>query len=160
MVQNHTTQSHVPRRNNHNHQNNKMHLMRKMPRILEQAHIWKCAKYQPLWQKIVKLKLTNETTIAKESGKTHDYTQEWVYLGIRRDGKALNRGPTLMLMRHTKLHFNSTHQSIKRQNTAENLIRKNMLDPERIDHRTACNTTQDRVTHRLHSLNSCFRPHV
>ena len=40
----------------------------------------------------------NETTIAEESGKTHDYTQEWAYLGIRKDGKALNRGHALMHM--------------------------------------------------------------
>ena len=30
----------------------------------------------------------NETTIAEEGGKPHEYTQEWVYLGIRKDGKA------------------------------------------------------------------------
>jgi hypothetical protein len=29
----------------------------------------------------------NQTTTAEESGKTHDYTQEWIYLGIRKDGK-------------------------------------------------------------------------
>jgi hypothetical protein len=40
----------------------------------------------------------NETKIAEESGKTHDYTQEWVYLGIRKDGKALNKGHALMHM--------------------------------------------------------------
>ena len=44
------------------------------------------------------INLMNETTIAEESGKTHDYTQEWVYLGIRKDGKALNRGHALMHM--------------------------------------------------------------
>ena len=52
----------------------------------------------------------NETTIAEESGENHDYTQEWVYLGIRKDGKALNRGHALMhmltwkyiIMAHTK----------------------------------------------------------
>ena len=42
--------------------------------------------------------MMNETTIAEESGKTHDYTQEWAYLGIRKDGKALNRGHALMHM--------------------------------------------------------------
>ena len=31
LVQKHTTQSHVPKRNNHNHQNNTMHLMWKKP---------------------------------------------------------------------------------------------------------------------------------
>ena len=31
LVQKHTTQSHVPKRNNHNHKNNTMHLMRKKP---------------------------------------------------------------------------------------------------------------------------------
>ena len=53
----------------------------------------------------------NETTIAEESGKTHDYTQECVYLGIRKDGKALNRGHALMHMRHAniEIHYNSTH---------------------------------------------------
>ena len=52
----------------------------------------------------------NETEIAEVSGKTHDYTQEWVYRGIRKDGKALNRGHALIhmltwkyiIMAHTK----------------------------------------------------------
>ena len=49
-----------------------------------------------IWKKIINL--MNETTIAEESGKTHDYTQECVYLGIRKDWKALNRGHALMHM--------------------------------------------------------------
>jgi len=33
------------------------------------------------------------------SGKTHEYIQaEWVYLGRRKDGKALNRGHAFMHM--------------------------------------------------------------
>ena len=40
----------------------------------------------------------NEITIAEENGETHEYTQEWVYIGIRKDGKALNRGHALMHM--------------------------------------------------------------
>ena len=59
-------------------------------------HFWKCPKYKPIWKKLINL--MNETEIAEESGKTHDYTQEWVYLGIRKDGKALNRGHALMHM--------------------------------------------------------------
>ena len=59
-------------------------------------HFWKCPKYKPIWKKLINL--MNETERAEESGKTHDYTQEWVYLGIRKDGKALNRGHALMHM--------------------------------------------------------------
>ena len=39
-------------------------------------HFWKCPKYKPIWKKLINL--MNETEIAEESGKTHDYTQEWV----------------------------------------------------------------------------------
>ena len=55
------------------------------------------AKYKLIiiWQKLTN-KLINETTIAEESGKSHEHTQEWVYLGIRKDGKELNRGHALM----------------------------------------------------------------
>ena len=77
----------------------------------------------------------NETEIAEESGKTHDYTQEWVYLGIRKDGKALNRGHALMHMLTWKyiiiIGYNSTqtHESIDRRNTAgkhKNIQRHNI----------------------------------
>ena len=56
------------------------------------------AKYKLIiiWQKLTN-KLINETTIAdEESGKSHEHTQEWLYLGIRKDGKELNRGHALM----------------------------------------------------------------
>ena len=54
--------------------------------------MWWCGAIEKL------INLMNEREIAEESGKTHDYTQEWVYLGIRKDGKALNRGHALMHM--------------------------------------------------------------
>ena len=61
----------------------------------------------------------NVTRIAEESGKTHEYIQaEWVYLGRRKDGKALNRGHALMhmLTSNMEIHYNSTHeQSIYRR---------------------------------------------
>ena len=43
----------------------------------------------------------NVTRIAEESGKTHEYTQEWVYilyLGIRKDREALDRAHASMRM--------------------------------------------------------------
>ena len=49
-----------------------------------------------IWKKIINL--MNETSIAEESGKTHEYAHEWIYLGIRKNGKALNRGQALMHM--------------------------------------------------------------
>ena len=80
---------------NHNHQNNKMHLMRrKIPRGLEP--LLEMRKIQANMAEMNHL--MNEITIAEENGETHEYTQEWVYLGIRKDGKALNRGHALMHM--------------------------------------------------------------
>ena len=73
----------------------------------------------------------NETTIAEESGKTHDYTQEWAYLGIRKDGKALNRGHALMHMLTWKYITitiaHTRHESIDR-------IRRNIAEKHKHRH--------------------------
>ena len=92
----------------------------------------------------------NETEIAEESGKTHDYTQECVYLGIRKDGKALNRGHALMHIAHAnmEIHYNrkSTHESIDRRKTAEKHQHRHTMEAnnEQTDHKNTRNTTQDR----------------
>ena len=82
-----------------------------------------------IWKKIINL--MNETTIAEESGKTHDYTQEWVYLGIRKDGKALNRGHALMHMLTWKYITitiaHTRHESIDR-------IRRNIAEKHKHRH--------------------------
>ena len=86
----------------------------------------------------------NETTIAEESGKTHDYTQECVYLGIRKDGKALNRGHALMHIAHAnmEIHYKrkSTHESIDRRNTAEKHKHRHTMEAnnEQTDHKNTC----------------------
>jgi len=109
-------------------------------------HFWKCPKYKPIWKKLINL--MNETTIAEESGKTHDYTQEWVYLGIRKDGKALNRGHALMHIAHAnmEIHYKrkSTHESIDRRKTAEKHKHRHTMEAnnEQTDHKNTCNTTQ------------------
>ena len=74
----------------------------------------------------------NETEIAEESGKTHDYTQEWVYLGIRKDGKALlNRGHALMHMITWKYiiiaHTKASLEGIPPKNIKTDIIWKRIM---------------------------------
>ena len=92
-------------------------------------HFWKCPKYKPIWKKLINL--MNETEIAEESGKTHDYTQEWVYLGIRKDGKALNRGHALMHMITWKYiiiaHTKASLEGIPPKNIKTDIIWKRIM---------------------------------
>merc|ERR1712070_428234 len=94
LVQKHTTQSHVPKGITTTTRTIRCTSCGRSHE--DWNHFWKCPKYKPIWKKLINL--MNEREIAEESGKTHDYTQEWVYLGIRKDGKALNRGHALMHM--------------------------------------------------------------
>ena len=66
------------------------------------------------------------------SGKTHEYIQaEWVYLGRRKDGKALNRGHALMHMLTWKYITitiaHTRHESIDR-------IRRNIAEKHKHRH--------------------------
>ena len=59
-------------------------------------HFWKCKKYRPIWRKLSNL--MNETTPGGE-GKIHRHNSRlWIYLGIKKDGKAINRGQALLHM--------------------------------------------------------------
>ena len=90
----------------------------------------------------------NETEIAEESGKTHDYTQEWVYLGIRKDGKALNRGHALMHMLTWKYiiiaHTKASIEGIPPKNIKDKNRHNMETNNEQTDHKNTRNTTQDR----------------
>ena len=92
-------------------------------------HFWKCPKYKPIWKKLINL--MNETEIAEESGKTHDYTQERVYLGMRKDGKALNRGHALMHMLTWKYiiiaHTKASIEGIPPKNIKTDIIWKQIM---------------------------------
>ena len=58
--------------------------------------------------------LMNETTIADESGKIQEYTQEWVYLGIRKTEKHSTED-TIDTHANMETHYNGTHESIERR---------------------------------------------
>ena len=62
-----------------------MHIMQEKHE--DWKHLWKCETYKPIpnmnMEKLIKL--MNDTTQAGESGRTHKYTEEWVYLGIKQD---------------------------------------------------------------------------
>ena len=58
--------------------------------------------------------LMNETTIAEESGKIQEYTQEWVYLGIRKTEKHSTED-TIDTHANMETHYNGTHESIERR---------------------------------------------
>ena len=81
------------------------------------------------------------------SGKTHEYIQaEWVYLGRRKDGKALNRGHALMHMLTWKYitiaHTKASIEGIPPKNINTDIIWKQIMSRlitriHAIQHKTA-----------------------
>ena len=62
----------------------------------------------------------NETTIAEESGKTHDYyTQEYGIPGNKKGRKSTQQRTRINAHANIEIHHNGTHESIDRRNTAE-----------------------------------------
>ena len=100
-----------------------MHIMQEKHE--DWKHLWKCETYKPIPNMEKLIKLMNDTTQAEESGRTHKYTEEWVYLGIKQDvtrERNINRGQassTDLAYDNLEIHNTDTHESINRKNPTE-----------------------------------------